>query len=392
MPFGSEGLQPGVALALSWGGFRATLFHCGALWRLNELGYLSRLSRVSSVSGGSITAGMLAVRWGNLAFERGVTSNLVDQVIDPLRDFCSKSVDVPSIVEGVLLPWKTISEALQSHYDKLLYDGRTLRDLPDNPRFIFNATNLATGLDFRFSRHYAGDWRIGLIKNPSFPVALAVAASSAFPPVLSPVEIKVDPNSFTNVDGADLYDTVHFRERLLLTDGGAYDNLGLETAWKQLDTILTSDAGAPFSYGPEQGTDWLRQSLRVLDIATNQARALRKRLLIGLLTRGERKGAYWGIMTEIRRYGLTDSLPVPEATTATLARVRTRLNPFTEAEQGSLINWGYAIADAAMRKWVEPTAPPPPGWPYQAYALDRPLDPGVKVEETTDLIDPASAP
>ena len=46
-----------------------------------------------------------------------------------------------------------------------------------------------------------------------------------------------------------------------------------------------------------------------------------------------------------------------------LARIRTRLNPFTEAEQESLINWGYAICDAAMPKYVEPGAPPPPGWP-----------------------------
>ncbi len=45
MPFGSEGLQPGIGLALSGGGFRATLFHLGSLWRLNELGYLPKLDR-----------------------------------------------------------------------------------------------------------------------------------------------------------------------------------------------------------------------------------------------------------------------------------------------------------------------------------------------------------
>ena len=53
------------ALALSGGGFRATLFHCGALLRLNELGYLTKISRISSVSGGSIASGMLAVSDGN---------------------------------------------------------------------------------------------------------------------------------------------------------------------------------------------------------------------------------------------------------------------------------------------------------------------------------------
>src|SRR5438270_13748934 len=47
----------GIALCLSGGGYRAMLFHVGALWRLSELGYLPTLDRVSSVSGGSITAG-----------------------------------------------------------------------------------------------------------------------------------------------------------------------------------------------------------------------------------------------------------------------------------------------------------------------------------------------
>lgn len=392
MPFGSEGVQPGIALALSGGGFRATLFHCGVLWRLNELGYLQKLSRVSGVSGGSIAAGLLAVKWAGLDFDKGVARKLLPEVIEPLRAFCGRSIDVPSIIEGALLPWKTISDALSAHYDRELYKGRTLQDLPDSPRFVFNSTNLATGVDFRFSKPYAGDYRIGLIDRPAFPVALAVAASSAFPPVLSPVGIDLDPKIFKKVDGADLYEVESYRKRLLLTDGGAYDNLGLETAWKSFDTLLVSDAGTPFGYGPDQGTDWLHQSLRVLDITTNQARGLRKRLLIDLLTRGGRKGAYWGIMTEIGKYGLTDSLPVPPERTAQLARIRTRLNPFSEAEQRALINWGYAVCDAAMRKWVEPGAAPPKGWPYPDFPLDQPLVPQVKVEATTDLIDPVSAP
>jgi NTE family protein len=68
MPFGTEPREKGVGLALSGGGFRATLFHLGALWRLNELGWLPKLDRISSVSGGSITSGLLAVRWTGLQF------------------------------------------------------------------------------------------------------------------------------------------------------------------------------------------------------------------------------------------------------------------------------------------------------------------------------------
>lgn len=60
MPFGSEGEEEGIGLALSGGGFRAMLFHLGSLWRLNELGLLQKLNRISSVSGGSLLAGRLA--------------------------------------------------------------------------------------------------------------------------------------------------------------------------------------------------------------------------------------------------------------------------------------------------------------------------------------------
>jgi NTE family protein len=55
-----------------------------------------------------------------------------------------------------------------------------LRQLPDKPRFVFNSTNLQTGKSFRFSKPYIGDYRIGLIRNPDLPLALAVTASSAF--------------------------------------------------------------------------------------------------------------------------------------------------------------------------------------------------------------------
>src|SRR6059058_6076968 len=62
MPFGSEGIDDTLTgLAMSGGGFRATLFHLGTLWRLNELAHLPKVDRISSVSGGSITAGVLAV-------------------------------------------------------------------------------------------------------------------------------------------------------------------------------------------------------------------------------------------------------------------------------------------------------------------------------------------
>jgi NTE family protein len=61
------------------------LFHAGAVWRLNELGYLQKLNRISSVSGGSITNGVLAMNWAKLGYDDGVANNLEEQLIQPIR-------------------------------------------------------------------------------------------------------------------------------------------------------------------------------------------------------------------------------------------------------------------------------------------------------------------
>src|SRR4051812_28858951 len=80
--------SPGVGLCLSGGGFRAMLFHIGTIWRLNEAGYLPKLDRVSSVSGGSITAGQLGLQWSRLVFDpQGRATNLTDLFVTPLKRF-----------------------------------------------------------------------------------------------------------------------------------------------------------------------------------------------------------------------------------------------------------------------------------------------------------------
>jgi NTE family protein len=253
MPFEDDTKrQDGIALACSGGGFRATLFHVGTLLRLNEFGLLGKIARYSSVSGGSITCGVLAHAWQRLEFDAaGVATNFTELVATPLEDFCSTGIDVSVIGRGVLNPFKSASDYLiEAYRDKLGLDV-SLQTLPDTPRFVFNSTNLASGVSFRFSKPYMGDYRIGLYHNPSIDLATAVAASSAFPPFLSPLVIKVDdPNKFIKVTGADLYDDVSYRSKLYLTDGGVYDNMGLETVWNRYSIVLVSDAGAPWASDP----------------------------------------------------------------------------------------------------------------------------------------------
>ena len=359
----------GVGLCLSGGGYRAMLFHVGALRRLNEAGLLPRLARVSSVSGGSITAAQLAVAWPRLDFADGVSPALVELVERPLRALAGKRIDYGSIARGIFTRG-TIGERIARAYREHLFGERTLQDLPDEPapRFVINATNLQSAVLWRFSRPYMADYRVGSIPSPTLDLATAVAASSAFPPVLSPVVLDLDPAAYTPGSGQDLQRPPYTTE-VVLADGGVYDNLGLETVWKRYRTVLVSDGGGHVADVPAPPRDWARQTPRVLSVIDSQVRALRKRQVIESYRAGLRKGAYWGIRTHIDDYDAPDTLACDAAATLRLAATPTRLARMEPALQERLINWGYAVCDAALRSHVDPQLPPPGGFPYPAAGV-----------------------
>src|SRR5690242_13915397 len=170
-------LEDGIALCLSGGGYRAMVFHCGALWRLNEAGLLPRLERISSVSGGSMAAGALALAWDRLDFDaHGVANRFQQAFLEPVRKLAGRTVDLWAIGLGVLLPGSIgnwYARALKRH----LVGSATLQDLPDRPRFVINATNLQSAVLWRFSKPYMRDYRVGEVKEPRIELATAVAAS-----------------------------------------------------------------------------------------------------------------------------------------------------------------------------------------------------------------------
>ena len=100
------------------------------------------------------------------------------------------------------------------------------------------------------------------------------------------------------------------------------------------------------------------------ELIDNQVRSLRKRQVIGSYNAGERKGTYWGIRSDIADYPAPDPLPCPPEATQALAEYPTRLAKVSEVTQERLINWGYGIADAAMRAHVDLSASNPNGFPY----------------------------
>jgi NTE family protein len=364
-----ERVEPGIALCLSGGGYRAMLFHVGALWRLNELGYLPKLDRVSSVSGGSITAGTLGMNWHNFVFDaHGIATNFDEQFVQPVRKLASKTIDLGAVIRGILLPG-TIADRVAGAYRHHLFGEVTLQDLPDKPRFVINSTNIQTGSLWRFSKPYMADYQVGMVHNPKVELAVAVAASSAFPPILSPVRLRVDPESFDRTQSGPL-NMRPYTSDVVLADGGVYDNLGLETAWKRYSTILVSDGGGKMGAQPKPKHDWARHAYRVLGVIDTQVRNLRKRQVVSGYLNGDRQGTYWGIRSHIGDYGPpAGSLPCPDASALRLAQTATRLKAMDGTLQEQLINWGYAICDAGMRKWVEPDAQPPTDFPYPAVGV-----------------------
>ena len=363
-----RGPQPGVGLCLSGGGYRAMIFHVGVLWRLCQAGVLRSVSRISSVSGGSITAGLLALKWKQLSFDPArLDADFVRLVVEPLRALASETIDADAIILGLVLPGR-VSDRVVAAYQQHLFGDATLQDLPDAPRFVINATNVQSGVLWRFSKPFMGDYRVGLVNAPAIPLAQAVAASSAFPPLLSPLELRLDPSQFTAGSGYDLQ-RAPFTSKVVLSDGGVYDNLGLETVWKRYDTVLVSDGGGKMPPQEEPKTDWARHAYRILDIVDNQVRSLRKRLLIDSYKSGARKGAYWGIRTNVGDYGLPDTLPCPFDRTTELAETPTRLKRMDDALQERLINWGYAVCDAALRAHVDPALRRADAFPYPALGV-----------------------
>lgn len=368
-----------LGLALSGGGFRATLFGLGSLWRLNDAGLLGKLDRITSVSGGSILLGIVAQRWRQLQFDDGRASNFSELIAEPVKAFCGKTIDVGAGLAGLLVPFKTAGDFLADRYEKDLFGKVMLKDLPvadgrGNPKFIFYATNLQTGRSFRFRQDMIADYRLGISRTTNVPLAVAVAASSAFPPIFSPIVLNTDPAAWT--EGDELPNLHALRKRIVLTDGGVYDNMGLESLVDNVEIALVSDAGAPFEIDEAPARDAIFQLGRVRDILIDQTRALRKRWLITEFEAGRQHGAYWGIDTRMASYSSTPRMTGDSAVSNSMAHVPTRLGGIDAERQGHLINWGYALCDVSLRARVVTHLPPATSWPQPEWALssDRSID------------------
>lgn len=368
-------------LALSGGGFRATLYALGALWRMNEDGLLTELDTITAVSGGAIASAFLMLKWHELKFipidkakNRYRAENFEDVIVNPLLEFCKNTLtNKTQILLASINPFTTASISVRNKYDTLLFDHVKLCEIKEHtkvstPEFVFYGTNYDTGVSVRISKNELSDYQIGTATNHGLTLAEAVTVSSGFPPFLSPIRLLGDKWLWTDSP----YQTLHqctvckLRTRLDLCDGGLYDNMGIEMLWKQgskkeYDVVFSCDAGAPFELPRIArgfwSKSWKNQFVRMSDIMINQQRALRKRVLIRNYIKNEYEGAYWSIEDEVAKYASVTPLLSgnQHCNYSYLKELETQLEPFQGDENKMLVNWGFCHADMNLRKWFDPS-------------------------------------
>ena len=295
-----------VGLALSGGGSRAIAFHLGTLRALEDLGILDDVDVISGVSGGSVTTGLLGYCEDPFSsidaqmvsvLRRGLVKPSFLKLLHPKRSFsvllsflfATVLQSFLKVLGFILIPaFRLLPEKVQGfckniHWFKspltgwystthvlaeVIADlvGNIKCDAPtrQNKQVVLNACELRTGTAFRMSNRCFGSWRHGYAPASDLRLADAITASAAYPPLLPPYNW-----TFTFLRGNDLR-----RRRVLVTDGGVFENLGVSVMEPgrdssisgvsySVDTIIVSDAGPGQFTGIGFPSMWFSRMLRV---------------------------------------------------------------------------------------------------------------------------------
>ena len=224
-----------IGLALSGGGFRASLYHLGLIRFLRDADILSQVTHITSVSGGSIIAAHLALNWdrynGSPEEFDAVASELLSFVNLDIRNRIVRRfplnipLRLPRRLLGLSNRKLTRTGLLESHYEKYLYGDTSLFELPETPKLHILSTNLSEGCLCSFNRDGLlmvrrqpdKKIRIDHIQTGLATVAMAVTSSSAFAGFFPPIELT----------GAEVGVSAGEFGRQAYTDGGVFDNLGV---------------------------------------------------------------------------------------------------------------------------------------------------------------------
>jgi len=384
-----------IGLSLSGGGYRATVFHLGLLARLAESHVLENVTILSTVSGGSLCAGMLH----GLNQMRWPTSQEYIEKIAPQAHHLLTTADLQrDLVSQTLGSLWTLfgsrADALSSLIQNKWGITAKLNELPTNPRWLINATCYESGKNWRFEKFRMGDYIFGYSRDTDLPLSDAMAASAGFPVGIGPLELKTTTRKwykyapgvaaptlgesqvaeFIKQEIQPAYPKVH------LWDGGVYDNHGLEgvhdfaKGWQLgIDFLIVSDAAGrskpeAYSWGP-------KAILRLMTgVMMDQIRSLRSRAIVERLINHQDKGifAQTGNTCEkiIRTAGRLKNLPLAEIE-AQIARVcpgslsaeeaqkvaemPTVIRKLTEVEYERLFRHGFEVADGLLYTYYPET-------------------------------------
>ncbi|QDT65987.1 patatin-like phospholipase family protein [Calycomorphotria hydatis] len=358
-----------IGLALSGGGFRATLFHLGVVRFLKDIGKLSEVTDIASVSGGSIFAAHLTLNWDRYTG----TDEEFDEAIGEIVRFVQSDVRNYVVRRMPLqFPWRIIAKltrrstrnltpnaVLEQCYERWLYGDTCLYELLENPKLHILATSVSNGGLSVFNRDGLFVQQRSEDKNARFdhiPGTMAsiprvVGASSAFPGFFPPVE-------FTAAD-LGVRDGEFPTE--FFTDGGVYDNLGIRAfSWLNqnegaFDEIYVSDAGKPFQILSDNALGFIGQSVRASDILWDRVWQLERENF------GKQTGFIFLPITETVSAEESPTLhPVIQAEVQT---IRTDLDRFSDEEINALAQHGYEVTRKIFRQTHGPIdVPEGEGW------------------------------
>ncbi len=354
-----------LALALSGGGVRAAVFHCGVLQRLALDGLLERVTFVSTVSGGSLVTGLILCRNGH----RWPTSEAFLNTVLPevARCLTTATLQWSYAWRSVALPWRLAqgrAHILAKQLEAQWGISGSLQRLPPEPRWFINTTCYETGKNWRFSQPRMGDYITRYVLDPDIPISDAVAASAAVPGLIGPLAVRTSRFQWNRYEGRELVPASTPLKRYELWDGGVYDNLGVEPLFKSgggfregFDLLLVSDASAPLGIDPRTLKRMIRpahRTLRLVDIATDQVRGLRARAVVTEFMSKRYAGAYFRMGNTVEQiYSAAGrSAPLGEFLTGEdverEAAFPTTLRRLTPSEFARLRRHGFEVADATL--------------------------------------------
>lgn len=355
-----------IGIALSGGGVRATVFHLGVLARLARQDLLSHVTAISSVSGGSLAAGLVFAAGGNRWPD---SAGYLNQVVPHLlRLLTERNIQSDYVRQSLMLPWRLIAgraAVLGNVLERQWGIGGRLADLPTTPRWIINATCYQSGKNWRFERDLMGDYQTKYVVTPDFRLADALAASAAVPGLIGPLVVRSSRYRWSQWERQQWQSVRPQYARLHLWDGGVYDNLGIEPLYKpsrgicpDADFLIISDASRRLASDTRQ-TGWrpgyLRASLRLVDVATDQVRSLRARMVVHQFKQQPGSGAYLRLGTRPSR---ASSAPAGGRQRWTLtaeevdrvANLPTTLRRLSCQEFSLLFRHGFEVADQTLTR------------------------------------------